>query len=144
MKKLIIAVFLFASVIVLIPAQGSDPFAGSRWQGRVSYRDAENRLRNDLYELILVKNGTCIVTLTTSEKRKELFQDGDGLWSFDREGSIFRLDCEFYDVTIAHIPYINWKSVYNMDEKGSTFSLLIKPYPGAPSSVSVRFNRVDD
>jgi hypothetical protein len=123
-------------------AQTADPFSGSTWMGRVQYRDAENQPRIDTYELILVKNGTCIVTVTTMERRKELFQDGDGLWSFDK--GIFRLDCDFYDVAIKNLPAVNWRSVYDFDSNSNSFTLLIRPYPEAPSNISIRFNRVDD
>ena len=141
MKKLIV-VFLLCSAAALLPAQTSDPFSGSRWQGRASYKDAENRTHNDRYEIILVKNGTCIVTVTTTENRKELFQDGDGLWSYS--SGIFRLECEFFDVAIKHIPSIDWRSVYQFDENQNSFTLLVRPYPEAPSNIAVRFNRVDD
>ena len=99
-------------------------------------------MRSDRYEIIPVQNGTCIVTVTTSEAGKEFFQDGDGLWSFDK--NIFRLECEFYDAAIERIPFIDWKSVYEFDENKNSFTLLIKPYPMAKSAVSVRFYRVDD
>ena len=143
MKKLIIF-FLLLSIAGFASAQSPDPFSGSHWQGKVSYKDPDNRSRSDLYDLILVKNNTCIVTVTTTAARKELFQDGDGQWSFDKEGNIFRLECEFFDVAIEHIPYIDWKSVYKMDSQNNTFTLLIRPYPEAKSNVSIRFNRVDD
>ncbi|MCL2762017.1 MAG: hypothetical protein FWD36_02265 [Treponema sp.] len=141
MVKLITVSVLFF-VATWIPAQTVDPFSGSTWQGRISYRDAHNRPRADRYELILVKNGTCIVTVTTTVNRKELFQDGDGLWSFDR--NIFRLECEFFDAAIEHLPFIDWKSVYELDEHQNSFTVLIKPYPEAKSNINVRFNRIDD
>jgi len=141
MKKLII-VCVLAAVTALLSAQMTDPFSGSVWQGRMQYRDAENKSRADNYELILVKNGTCIVTVTTTENRKELFQDGDGLWSFDN--GIFRVDCEFDDVTIERLPFINWRSVYTLDDSKNSFTILVKPYPEAKSNVTMRFNRVDD
>ena len=111
-KKQFFVFLILVTAAAWIPAQTDDPFSGSVWQGRISYRDKNNRSRADRYELILVKNGTCIVTVTTTENRKELFQDGDGLWSFDN--NIFRLECEFFDAVIEHIPFIKEQLKNNM------------------------------
>ena len=141
MKKSILFFLLLFSGLVLMPAQSDDPFSGSCWQGTIKYTDTANRRRSDQYELILVKNGTGIVTVTTKDGRKEIFQDGDALWSINN--GVFRLECEFYDAAIENIPYIDWKSVYNLENRNS-FSLLVKPYPDAKSNIRVSFNRVDD
>jgi hypothetical protein len=123
-------------------AQSGAPFTGSRWQGRVSYTDAGGARRSDLYELILVPNGTCIVTISGKRDGLDVFQDADGLWSFDE--SFFRLECDFFDPVFEHLPSVNWASVYQFDALMSRFTLLVKPYPNAPNVVRAAFNRVDD
>jgi hypothetical protein len=120
----------------------ADPFSGSRWQGRINYRDAGGASRSELYELILVANGTCIVTVSGKRDGLDVFQDADGLWSFD--GTFFRLDCDFFDPVFEHIPGINWASVYQFDAPRSRFTLLVKPYPDAPNAIRAAFNRADD
>jgi hypothetical protein len=141
MKKLTI-IFLLTAATILSPALPDNPFAGSRWQARVSYRDADNRSRSDTYEIVLAANGTCIVTVTTRQNGKELFQDADGLWSYDDR--FFRLECDFPDAEIDYLPYINWSSVYQFDTMQNRFTLLVKPYPDANATVRVSFVRVDD
>jgi hypothetical protein len=120
----------------------SNPFTGGRWQGRINYRYSGGASRSELYELILVPNGTCIVTISGKEGGAEVFQDADGLWSFDE--TFFRLDCDFTEPVFPHLSSINWASVYQFDAPGSRFTLLVKPYPAAPNVVRVSFNKVDD
>jgi hypothetical protein len=120
----------------------SNPFTGGRWQGRVSYKYSGGVTRNELYELILVPNGTCIVTVSGKEDGAEVFQDTDGLWSFDE--TFFRLDCDFPEPVFPHLSAVKWASVYQFDAPGSRFTLLVKPYPDAPNVVRVSFNKVDD
>jgi hypothetical protein len=146
MKK---ALFVFLTAVlagVAVYGQSggvsADPFSGSRWQGRVNYRDAGGASRSELYELILVPNGTCIVTVSGKRDGEDVFQDTDGLWSFD--GTFFRLECDFFDPVFEHIPGINWTSVYQFDALKSRFTLLVKPYPEAPNTIRAAFNRVDD
>jgi hypothetical protein len=123
-------------------AQSTDLFSESRWQGRVSYKDSDGINRNELYELILVPNGTCIVTVSGRQDSQDLFQDADGLWSFDE--TFFRLECDFSEPVFEHLPAVKWASVYQFDALKSRFTLLVKPYPDAPNLVRVAFNRVDD
>jgi hypothetical protein len=142
MKK---AWFVFLAAVLCgaaVSAQSADPFSGSRWQGRVSYRDAGGVSRSELYELILVPNGTCIVSVSGREGGQDLFQDADGLWSFDE--TFFRLDCEFPAPVFPHLNAVSWASVYQFDALKSRFTLLVKPYPGAKSTVKAAFNKVDD
>ncbi|MDR2783326.1 MAG: hypothetical protein LBB48_05730 [Treponema sp.] len=70
------------------------------------------------------------------------YKDAGGLWSFD--GSFFRLECDFFDPVFEHLPSVNWESVYQFDALMRRFTLLVKPYPGAPNVVKAAFNRVDD
>jgi hypothetical protein len=142
MKKMVLTALLCAAGGGAVWAQTGDPFTGCRWQGRVNYRDADGARRSDLYELILVPNGTCIVTVSGKQDGLDVFQDADGLWSFD--GSFFRLECDFFDPVFERLPSVNWASVYQFDALMSRFTLLVKPYPGAPNAVKAAFNRVDD
>ncbi|MDR1863466.1 MAG: hypothetical protein LBQ67_06050, partial [Treponema sp.] len=118
------------------------PFTGGRWQGRISYRDANGTSRGEVYELILVPNGTCIVTVGGKLDGRDVFQDADGLWSFDE--TFFRLECDFPEPVFEHLPALNWVSLYQFDALKSRFTLLVKPYPGAPTTVRAAFNKVDD
>ncbi|MDR1352899.1 MAG: hypothetical protein LBK05_06415 [Treponema sp.] len=145
MKKVF---FLFLTAILTclaVSAQSvssSNPFTGGRWQGRVSYRYSGGVTRSELYELILVPDGTCIVTVSGRQGGADVFQDADGLWSFDE--TFFRLECDFTEPVFPHLPAVNWASVYQFDAQGSRFTLLVKPYPTAPNVVRVSFNKVDD
>jgi hypothetical protein len=116
--------------------------SGGRWQGRVSYKDAGGKSRSELYELILVLDGTCIVTVSGKRDGQDLFQDADGLWSFDE--TFFRLDCGFPEPVFPHLPSVNWASIYQFDALKNRFTLLIKPYMDAPNVIKAAFNKVDD
>ena len=141
MKKLIL--FLLLAVIsTLAFAQTQNPFAGSRWRGRVSYRDSYNQRQTDTYDLALAANGTCIVTISTKLNGQELFQDADGLWSYDEK--MFRLECEFPEAEIRRLPSLDWASVYQFDTMRNRFTLLVKPFPDADFTVKTAFVRVDD
>ncbi|MDR1949334.1 MAG: hypothetical protein LBQ38_08080 [Spirochaetaceae bacterium] len=137
-------VFLMAILAGFTAHAQSDPFTGSRWQGRISYRDAGGQSRSELYELILVPNGTCVVTVSgrAAGSSQDVFQDADGLWSFDE--TFFRLECDFPEPVFEHLSALNWASVYQFDALKSRFTLLVKPYPGAANTVKAAFNKVDD
>jgi hypothetical protein len=141
-KKLASAALLCAVVSGAAWAQSGAPFTGSRWQGRVSYTDAAGKSRSELYELILVPNGTCIVTISGTQNGRDVFQDADGLWSFDE--TFFRLECGFPAPAFDHLPAVSWASVYQFDAPKNRFTLLVEPYPNAPNVVRAAFNRVDD
>ncbi|MDR2097066.1 MAG: hypothetical protein LBP37_00930 [Spirochaetaceae bacterium] len=145
------ALFLFLAAVLCgaaVYGQSANPFSGSRWQGRISYRDVGGISRSELYELILVPNGTCIVTVSGkldrggTDSSADVFQDADGLWSFDDE--FFRLECDFSEPVFEHIPGVNWTSVYQFDALKNRFTLLVKPYPGAKFTVKAAFVRTDD
>jgi hypothetical protein len=133
----LLAAFAFAQ-----PAPSSNPFTDGRWQGRVSYRYSGGVPRSELYELILVPDGTCIVTVSGKQGGADVFQDADGLWSFDE--TFFRLDCDFPEPVFDHLPAVKWASVYQFDALKTRFTLLVKPYPDAPNVIRVSFNKVDD
>jgi hypothetical protein len=139
--KRLIAVIAFTLAVVFI-VQAQSPFSEGRWQGRVTYKDAAGKTRSELYELILVPNGTCIVTVSGKQAGADVFQDADGLWSFDE--TFFRLECDFPEPVFEHLPSINWVSVYQFDALNNRFTLLVKPYPDAPNLIKVSFNKVDD
>ncbi|GHV86815.1 hypothetical protein AGMMS50255_1110 [Spirochaetia bacterium] len=145
MRKLVF-VFILAFLSAHTYAQSPNPFAqdqgSARWQGRISYRDVGGKSHSELYELILVPNGTCIVTISGKQNGTDVFQDADGLWSFDE--NFFRLECDFPDPAFEHLSTINWVSVYQFDALNTRFTLLIKPYPDAKTNVKVAFNKVDD
>ncbi|GHV82484.1 hypothetical protein AGMMS49991_10420 [Spirochaetia bacterium] len=138
--------FLVFALIAASSYAQSAPFVqdqrSGRWQGRISYKDAAGKTHSSLYELILVANGTCIVTVSGKQNGADVFQDADGLWSFDE--NFFRLECDFSDPVFEHISALNWVSVYQFDALNSRFTLLVKPYPDAPNVVKAAFNKVDD
>jgi hypothetical protein len=140
MKKIICA-FAFVILCVFAYAQ-SAPFTEGRWQGRISYKDAGGKTRSNFYELVFVANGSCIVTVSGKQDGVEVFQDADGLWSFD--DTFFRLECDFPDPVFDYLSAIHWVSVYQFDALGNRFTLLIKPYSDAPNVIKVAFNKVDD
>jgi hypothetical protein len=133
--------FILAAVFT-VQAQSAVSFTEGRWQGRISYKGTDGLSHSDLYELILVPNGTCIVTVSGKRNGADIFQDTDGLWSFD--DSFFRLECDFPEPVFEHLPALNWVSVYQFDALNNRFTLLVKPYPDAPNLVKVSFNKVDD
>jgi hypothetical protein len=135
-------IFLTAVLCTAAYAQSPGPFSGPRWQGRISYRDAGGKSRSELYELVLVPDGTCIVTVSGKRDGLDLFQDADGRWSFDE--TFFRLDCDFPDPAFEHLPALKWVSVYQFDASKSRFTLLVKPYPDAPGVIKAAFSKVDD
>jgi hypothetical protein len=141
LKKTFFAFLLIILVSIAASAQSS-PFSEGRWQGRVSYKDAAGKTQSELYELILVPNGTCIITVSGKQAGAEVFQDADGLWSFDE--TFFRLECDFPEPVFEHLPAINWASVYQFDALQNRFTLLVKPYPDAAKVIKVSFNKVDD
>jgi hypothetical protein len=126
-------------------AQSNNPFTlahGSRWQGRINYTDASNAKHSDLYEIIFVPNGTCIVSVRTTEYGEELFQDGDGLWSYD--DNFLRVECDFADAVIERLPSIRWTSIYQFDTPLNRFTLLVPPYPDAKNNVRLQFVKVSE
>jgi hypothetical protein len=141
MKKLF-SVFLITIIACIAASAQSNPFTDALWQGRISYRDANGVAHSELYELILVPNGACIVTVSGKQNGVDLFQDSDGLWSFDE--NFFRLECDFPEPVFERLVSIKWASVYQFDDLKSRFTLLIKPYPDAPNVTRVSFNKVDD
>jgi hypothetical protein len=141
MKKRIITGLLMALAAVSALADGN-PFIGARWQGWLSYRDASGRNRAELYDLVLSPGGTCIVTVSGKEGGADMFQDGDGLWFYD--DTFFRLECGFYDPVFAHIPAIEWISVYQFSADKTRFTLLVKPYPDAAANIRAAFVRVEE
>jgi hypothetical protein len=141
MKKFII-LLLLGAIIVPAFAQTENPFAGSRWRGRVTYRDSYNQRHTDTYDLALAANGTGIVTISTRLNGQELFQDADGLWSYDEK--MFRLECDFPEAEIRRLPSLAWASVYQFDTMRNRFTLLVKPFPDADFTVKTAFVRVDD
>jgi hypothetical protein len=140
--KRVLFVFLAMVLCTAVFPQDAGTFAGGRWQGRISYKDAGGKSRSELYELILVSDGTCIVTVSGKRDGLDVFQDADGLWSFDE--TFFRLECDFPEPVFEHLSALNWASVYQFDALKSRFTLLVKPYPDAPNTVKASFNRVDD
>jgi hypothetical protein len=147
-KKLMLTAAFFAALSLAAasaddtPANAPDAFTYGRWQGRLSYKDASGRTRAELYELILSPDGACIVTVSGKEAGADVFQDGDGLWSHD--DTFFRLECDFPAPVFAHIPAIEWISVYQFSADKSRFTLLVKPYPDAAANIRAAFVRVVD
>ena len=144
MKKWFIAATLLVCALFCF-AQSGNSFvlpAGERWQGRVNYTESGGARHSVFYEIIFVSNGSCIITVQTKEKGKDLFQDSDGLWSFDE--NFLRIEGEFANPQIEGLPDFRWVSVYQFDAPGNRFTLLIPPYPGAKTNVRVQFIRTGE
>jgi hypothetical protein len=138
---------LTAFLITSIPAypQERSPFLtpeGTRWQGRIAYTDASNVKHSELYEIIFVPNGTCIVSVRAKENGGELFQDGDGLWSYD--DNFLRIECDFIDGVIERLPSIRWVSIYQFDTPLNRFTLLVPPYPDAKNNVRLQMIKTEN
>jgi len=129
-----------------VPVSSSaNPFLtpqGTRWQGRITYKDGGGKTHSDLYEIIFVANGTCIVSVRAKENGRELFQDGDGLWSYD--DNILRVECDFTDPEIERLPSIRWTSVYQFDPPKNRFTLLVPPSPDIKSNVRLQLIKTED
>jgi hypothetical protein len=100
------------------------------------------KAHSDLYEIIFAPNGTCIVSVRTTENGVELFQDGDGLWSYD--DNFLRVECDFIDPVIERLPSIRWTSVYQFDAAKNRFTLLVPPSPGAKGNVRLQMIKTED
>jgi hypothetical protein len=145
-------IFFAALVLFAAPlfAQQS-PFilpATERWQGRVNYIDPQDVRRSDLYEIIFIRGGTCIVSVNTAVNGKDVYFDADGLWSESADGVtggfFLRIECDFLDSPLEYLYGIRWASIYQFDSGNTRFTLLIPPYPDAPRSVRVQFVRVEE
>lgn len=128
---------MFAVFCTAAFTQSPAAFTDGRWEGRISYRDSGGTTHNDLYEIIFVKNGTCIVTVRTKENGIDLFQDGDGLWSYDND--ILHIECDFMDPVISRLPGINWKYPCQFNAAGTRFTLNVPPYPDTRLLVTIAF-----
>ena len=149
--------FLAAIIVLLTGAFASPLFArqspfilpaAERWQGRVNYTDPEGARRSDLYEIIFVKGGTCIVSVNTKLNGTELYFDADGLWSHSADNvtgaAVLRVECDFPDPPLEYLYGIRWASIYRFDSGNTRFTLLIPPYPDAPRNIRVQFVRVEE
>jgi hypothetical protein len=146
MKKLILLMLVMGLAVFMAAAQSSVVlFADGRWEAIVSYRDADGKSHNDQYEIVFVKTGVCFVTVRTRENGVDLFQDGDGLWSYS-EGDfpVLRIECEFPNPAIKRLPSINWTSLYQFDGNKTRFTLLIPPFSDAEQNIKVSFIQTKD
>ena len=150
-KLLLVAIIALLALVPLAAQQAASPFilsARERWQGRVNYTDGQGVRRSDLYEIIFVKGGTCIVSVNTRVNGKDLYFDADGLWSESAEGitgaSVLRVECDFPDSPLEYLYGIRWASLYQFDNGNTRFTLLVPPYPDAPRNVRVQFVRVEE
>ncbi|MDR1353467.1 MAG: hypothetical protein LBK05_09320 [Treponema sp.] len=118
------------------------------WLGRVNYTDPQGARRSDLYEIIFIKGGTCIVSVNATANGEEVCFDADGLWSESADtitGAPFlRIECDFPDSPLEYLYGIRWASIYQFDSGNTRFTLLVPPYPDAPHSVRVQFVRVEE
>jgi hypothetical protein len=119
-----------------------------RWQGRVNYTDPQGVRRSDLYEIIFIKGGTCIVSVNAKADGREAYFDADGLWSESADpltgASVLRIECDFPDPPLEFLYGARWAGVYQFDSGNTRFTLLVPPYPDAPRSVRVQFVRVEE
>jgi hypothetical protein len=136
MRKLVF-IFMLTILSTLTYAQSPNPFTDGRWQGHITYKDSGGTTHSDLYEIIFVKNGTCIVTVQTKENGADLFQDGDGLWSYDND--FLRIECDFIEPVITRLPGIRWVSLYQFDNTRTRFTLLVPPFMDTRNMVRIAF-----
>jgi hypothetical protein len=146
MKKLIFLMLIAGLAAFIAAAQSSVVlFTDGRWEAIVSYRDADGKSRNDQYEIVFVKTGVCFITVYTKENGVDLFQDGDGLWSYSEDDfPVLRIECEFPNPAIKRLPSINWTSLYQFDGNKTRFTLLIPPFPDAKQNIKVSFIQTKD
>jgi uncharacterized caspase-like protein len=123
------------------PAQSADPFTRGRWEALLNYQDREGKTHSDQYEIIFAGNGTCLVTVRTRENGVDLFQDGDGFWSYD--DTFLRIECRFPNPAIRGLAEMNWSSLYQFDGNRRRFTLLVPPYPGAARTIRAAFTRTN-
>ncbi|MDR1903512.1 MAG: caspase family protein [Treponema sp.] len=124
------------------PAQPADPFTQGRWEALFSYQDREGNAHSDHYEIIFVKTGVCIITIRTKENGVDLYQDGDGLWSYD--DTFLRIECDFPNPAIRGLPRIDWTSLYQFDGNRTRFTLLVPPFSGAARNIRASFIQTQD
>jgi hypothetical protein len=144
-KLFFILLILFAAPLF---AQQS-PFilpATERWQGRINYTDPEGARHSDLYEIIFIRGGTCIVSVNARANGREVYLDADGLWSESTGtgASFLRIECDFPDSPLEYLYGIRWASIYQFDSGNTRFTLLVPPYPDAPRSVRIQFVRTEE
>jgi hypothetical protein len=140
---------LFSFTAPLFAQQSPFILSGERrWQGRVNYTDEQGLRRSDLYEIIFVKGGTCIVSVSTRVNGKELYFDADGLWSESTDSttgaSVLRIECDFPDSPLEYLHSVRWTSLYQFDNGNTRFMLLVPPYPDASRNARVQFVRVEE
>jgi hypothetical protein len=145
---------LFAVLFVLFAAPlfaQQSPFilpAAERWQGRINYADPQGARRSDLYEIIFIKGGTCIISVNATADGREVYFDADGLWSESADAltgaSVLRVECDFPDSPFERLYGVRWAGVCRFDSGNTRFALLVPPYPDAPLSVRVQFVRVEE
>jgi hypothetical protein len=147
-KKLFpVVLILFAAPLFAQPSAFILPTT-ERWQGRINYTDPQGARRNDLYEIIFSRGGTCIVSVNTTVDGRDVYFDADGLWS-ESAGSVtgasfLRIECDFPDSPLEYLYGIRWASVYQFDSGATRFTLLVPPYPDAPRNVRVQFVRIEE
>ncbi|MDR2785582.1 MAG: hypothetical protein LBB83_06680 [Treponema sp.] len=146
-KIFLIVLILFAAPLFAQQSSFILP-ATERWQGRVNYTDPQGVRRSDLYEIIFIKGGTCIVSVNTAANGGEVYFDADGLWSESADGitgaPFLRIECDFPDSPFEYLYGIRWASVYQFDAGNNRFTLLIPPFPDASRSVRVQFVRMEE
>jgi hypothetical protein len=127
------------------PAQPASPFTEGRWEALLSYQDGEGKTHKDHYEIIFVKTGVCIVTVRTKENGVDLYQDGDGFWSYSGgDFPVLRIDCTFPNPAIQRLPSISWSSLYQFDGNKTRFTLLVPPHSGAARNIKAAFIQTKD
>jgi hypothetical protein len=145
MKKIAILLILGSCLAAVYAQSPAAPFTEGRWEAVVSYRDAEGKSHSDQYEIVFARTGVCFITVRTRENGADLFQDGDGLWSYSGgDFPVLRIECEFPNPAIQRLASINWTSLYQFDGNKTRFTLLVPPCPGAERNVRVSFIQTKD
>jgi hypothetical protein len=93
------------------PPVSAAKFVGT-WNTSITYTDGDQNYQ-DIYQIDLFEDSTCVVTVRTQENGKELHQDADGSWSYN--DIFFRLDCFFSNPVIKWLPSLKWRAYYELD-----------------------------
>ena len=147
-EKLFLAVLvLFATPLFAQQSSFILP-ATERWQGRINYTDPQGVRRSDLYEIIFIKGGTCIISVNTKVNGGEIYFDADGLWSESADtisgASVLRVECDFPDSPFEYLTGVRWASIYRFDQDNIRFTLIVPPYPDAPHNVRLQIVRIEE
>jgi len=134
------------NTVILDPDPGPRPnpgpsntVLGGTWNTTLTYSDGNQNYR-DIYNIVLLDDSTCIVTIRTQQNGREIQQDADGYWYISND-DIFHLDCDFTNPLIPRLGSVKWTSVYTLENNNQQFRLLVNPAPGVRNAVRIILNK---